>query len=74
MSEVDEVLTRLKELAAKRFNKDMNDLRAEDNIFETLGLNSLQVLDLLTELEEVFGVDIHNHSLYFYATKINSKK
>ena len=25
-------------------------------------------------IEEVFGVDIHNHSLYFYATKTNSKK
>ena len=25
-------------------------------------------------IEEVFEVDIHNHSLYFYATKTNSKK
>ena len=25
-------------------------------------------------IEEVFDVDIHNHSLYFYATKTNSKK
>ena len=63
MSEVQEVLVRLKELAAKRFNKDLKDLQADDNIFETLGLNSLQVLELLTELEEVFGVEIPDYEL-----------
>jgi len=33
-----------------------------------------RIHNIKKSIEEVFGVDIHNHSLYFYATKKQTKK
>ena len=51
----------------------MND-KLNKIVEELKTLTLLEAAELVKEIEEVFDVDIHNHSLYFYATKTNSKK
>lgn len=50
-------------LAAKRFNADSATLSAEDDFFERLGINSFQAMDLLTQVEETFDVEIPDYEL-----------
>ena len=59
----DSTTQRLIELAAKRFQRDATTLRAEDDFFEALGIDSLQALDLLTDLEDAFDVEIPDYEL-----------
>ena len=58
-----DVLTRLTDLAAKRFGDAARDLGAEADLFEGLGIDSLQALDLLTDLEEAFDVEVPDYEL-----------
>ena len=52
------MLERLKQLAVTRFGAQAESLGADDDLFEHLGIDSLQALDLLTDLEEAFDVEI----------------
>ena len=36
---------------------------SDDDLFEVLGIDSLQALDLLTDLEEAFDVEIPDYEL-----------
>ena len=54
---------RLMELAAKRFGADVTTLKPSDDFFETLGIDSIQALDLLTDLEDEFDVEIPDYEL-----------
>ena len=55
--------TRLMELAATRFGKDAATLSAGDDLFDSLGIDSLQAMDLLTDLEDEFDVEIPDYEL-----------
>jgi acyl carrier protein len=55
----DEVL----QLAAAHFKVPRENLRAEDDFFKTLGINSLQALDLLTRLEQHFHIELPDYEL-----------
>ena len=55
--------TRLIHLAAKRFDKDAAGLGAADDFFEKLGIDSYQAMDMLTEVEEAFDVEIPDYEL-----------
>ncbi len=57
------VVARLLVLAAKRYGRDAATLSPELDLFEALGIDSLQALDLLTELEESFDVEIPDYEL-----------
>lgn len=54
---------RLMELAAKRFNADAATLKPSDDFFQVLGIDSIQALDLLTDLEDEFDVEIPDYEL-----------
>ena len=56
-------LNTLLSLAAKTFGKDASTLQASDDFFEALGIDSLQAMDLLTELEDTFSVEIPDYEL-----------
>lgn len=53
----------LLDLAATHFKVDRKKLRAEDDIFEKLKIDSLQALELLTRLERHFGVELPDYEL-----------
>lgn len=59
----DEILAKLRELATKRFGARAATLSADDDLFDVLGIDSLQALDLLTDLEEGFGIEIPDYEL-----------
>lgn len=56
-------LNTLIELCARRFNRSPQDLAPAADVFESLGVDSMQVLSLLTELEQHFNVEIPDYEL-----------
>lgn len=56
-------LPRLIELAARRFARDPRALSAHSDLFDSLGVDSVQVLELLSELEREFDVEIPDYEL-----------
>ena len=63
MSGDEAIVDRLRALAAARFGAAAKDLSADADMFEVLGIDSLQALDLLTDLEEEFRVEIPDYEL-----------
>jgi acyl carrier protein len=51
------------DLCARRFNRDLKELDPSADVFESLGVDSMQVLSLLTELEQQFNVEIPDYEL-----------
>lgn len=54
---------RLRELAVGRFGAVAEGLAADADLFESLGIDSMAALDLLTDLENAFGVEIPDYEL-----------
>lgn len=51
------------ELSAKRFKVEAGALEADEDIFQSLGIDSMHVLELLTEVELEFDVEIPDYEL-----------
>ena len=58
-----DVLPRLQALTVRRFGPAAATLAPHDDLFERLRIDSLQALDLLTELEDAFSVEIPDYEL-----------
>jgi acyl carrier protein len=56
-------LQRLIELSASRYGKDATTLNAEDDVFEKLGIDSFQAVELMSELEMEFDIEIPDYEL-----------
>jgi acyl carrier protein len=56
---LDEILT----LAAAHFKVPRQKLTPDDDFFKTLGIDSLQALDLLTKLENHFRIELPDYEL-----------
>ncbi len=57
------ILDTLKKLAVQRFGVKAEALAPNDDLFEVLGIDSLQALDLLTDLEDAFDVEIPDYEV-----------
>jgi acyl carrier protein len=55
----DEVLR----LASEHFKVSREELSPDDDFFKTLGINSLQALDLLTRIEQHFHIELPDYEL-----------
>jgi acyl carrier protein len=55
----DEIL----EMAAKQFKVARAELKPDDDFFKKLGIDSLQALELLTRLENHFGVELPDYEM-----------
>jgi acyl carrier protein len=55
----DEVLR----LASEHFKVPVSTLNPNDDFFKTLGINSLQALDLLTRIEQHFKIELPDYEL-----------
>jgi acyl carrier protein len=55
----DEVLR----LASEHFKVPLEKLKPNDDFFKTLGINSLQALDLLTRIEQHFRIELPDYEL-----------
>ena len=58
-STVDKLIT----LAAARFDRDVSAIVPDADVFEALAIDSMQVLELLSELELEFDVEIPDWEL-----------
>lgn len=57
------LIDQLLALTAAKFKIDKDLLHADDDIFSKLNINSLQVVDLLTDIESHFDVEIPDYEL-----------
>ena len=63
MSNFNQTLSELIDLAASHFQVPAADLSPDDDFFKKLEINSLQALDLLTKLESHFNVELPDYEL-----------
>jgi len=59
----DQTLDEILSLAAAHFKVPREKLTPDDDFFKTLGIDSLQALDLLTRLENHFRVELPDYEL-----------
>jgi len=59
----DQTLNEILALAAAHFKVPCEKLRPDDDFFKTLGINSLQALELLTRLENHFHIELPDYEL-----------
>lgn len=60
---MSDTMQRLISLAGKKFKVDTSGFKAEDDFFASLGIDSVQALELLSELEIEFDVEIPDYEL-----------
>jgi acyl carrier protein len=63
MPTTDHTLDQILDLAATHFKVPREKLSADDDFFKTLGIDSLQALDLLTRLEHHFCIELPDYEL-----------
>jgi acyl carrier protein len=63
MRTADQTLDEILSLAAAHFKVEREKLTPDDDFFKTLGIDSLQALDLLTKLEHHFNVELPDYEL-----------
>jgi acyl carrier protein len=63
MPTAEQTLDEILQLAASQFKVPREKLTPDDDFFKTLGINSLQALDLLTKLENHFGIELPDYEL-----------
>jgi acyl carrier protein len=63
MSTRDHTLQEILTLAASHFQVPREKLTPDDDFFKTLGIDSLQALDLLTRLERHFNIELPDYEL-----------
>src|ERR1700742_2135244 len=63
MKSMEQTLDEILALAAAHFKVPRERLTPDDDFFKTLGIDSLQALDLLTRLENHFQVELPDYEL-----------
>jgi acyl carrier protein len=63
MQTAEQTLEEILNLAAAHFKVPREKLSPDDDFFKTLGIDSLQTLDLLTKLENHFHVELPDYEL-----------
>ena len=63
MPTTNQTLDEILDLAAAHFKVPRERLAPDDDFFKTLGVDSLQTLDLLTRLEHHFHVELPDYEL-----------
>ena len=63
MTTIEKTTDEVLQLATAQFKVPRQQLRADYDFFKTLGINSLQALDLLTRLEQHFHIELPDYEL-----------
>jgi acyl carrier protein len=64
MTAPKQTLEEIMNLAATHFKVPRERLTPDDDFFKTLGIDSLQALDLLTRLENHFRIELPDYELH----------
>jgi acyl carrier protein len=54
---------RLVQLSAKRYGVDASQIQPGDDVFERLGIDSFEAVELMSELEMEFDIEIPDYEL-----------
>lgn len=60
---MSDTISRLITLAGKKFGVDEKTLSPEQDFFDALGIDSVQALELLSEIELAFDVEVPDYEL-----------
>ena len=60
---MSDTISRLITLAGKKFGVDAKTLSPEQDFFDALGIDSVQALELLSEIELEFDVEVPDYEL-----------
>ncbi len=63
MRTIEQTTSEILDMAAAHFKVPREQLAPDDDFFKTLGIDSLQALDLLTRLEHHFGVELPDYEM-----------
>jgi len=63
MRTLDQTTQEVVDLAARHFNVAVGTLAASDDFFKKLGIDSLQALELLSRLENHFGIELPDYEV-----------
>jgi acyl carrier protein len=63
MGTSEQTLEEILNLAAAHFRVPREKLGPDDDFFKTLGIDSLQTLDMLTRLEHHFNIELPDYEL-----------
>ena len=63
MATIENTTDEILQLAAIHFKVPREQLSPDDDFFRTLGINSLQALDLLTRIEQHFCIELPDYEL-----------
>jgi acyl carrier protein len=63
MRTVEQTTQEVLDLAAKHFKVAQGSLTPDDDFFKKLGINSLQALELLSRLENHFGIELPDYEV-----------
>lgn len=63
MRTLEQTTREILDLATKQFKLPPGLLRAEDDFYKKLGIDSLQVLDLLSRLENHFNIELPDYEV-----------
>ena len=63
MPTLEKTTEEILDLAAVHFKVPRAQLNPTDDFFKTLGINSLQALDLLTRIEQHFHIELPDYEL-----------
>jgi acyl carrier protein len=63
MRTVEQTTQEVLDLAAVHFQVEKGSLAADDDFFKKLGINSLQALELLSRLENHFGIELPDYEV-----------
>ena len=63
MRTIEQTIGEILNLAAAQFKLPRAQLSPDDDFFKKLGIDSLQALDLLTRLENHFGVELPDYEM-----------
>ena len=63
MKTLEQTTDEILDLAAAHFKVPRAKLQADDDFFKKLGIDSLQALELLTRLENHFGVELPDYEV-----------
>jgi len=63
MRTLEQTTEEILQLAAKQFQVPRPSLQPDDDFFKKLGIDSLQALELLTRLENHFGVELPDYEM-----------
>ena len=63
MKTLQDTTNEVLDLAATHFKVPREQLTADDDFFKKLGINSLQALELLSRLENHFGIELPDYEV-----------